>query len=58
MEDIDGAIGIRATIDANDIQKSANDFIQALMNMQTEANNAAKNISSDVSPDFITFLRH
>ena len=49
MEDIDGAIGIRATIDANDIQKSANDFIQALMNMQTEANNAAKNISSDVS---------
>lgn len=49
MEDIDGAVGIRATIDANDIQKSANDFIQALMNMQTQANNAAKNISSDVS---------
>lgn len=37
MEDIDGAIGIRATIDASDVQKSANDFIKAIQNMANES---------------------
>lgn len=48
-EDIDGALGIRATIDADDVKRGADEFIDALMRMQMQANNAAKTISSDVS---------
>lgn len=48
-EDIDGALGIRATIDADDVKRGADEFIDALMRMQMQANNAAKAISSDVS---------
>lgn len=48
-EDIDGALGIRATIDADDVKRGADEFIDALMRMQIRANNAAKTISSDVS---------
>ena len=32
-EDIDGALGIRATIDASDVQKDANEFIRAIQNI-------------------------
>lgn len=48
-EDIDGALGIRATIDADDVKRGADEFIDALMRMQMQAINAAKAISSDVS---------
>ena len=48
-EDIDGALGIRATIDADDVKRGADEFIDALMRMQMQADNAAKTISSDVS---------
>lgn len=48
-EDIDGALGIRATIDADDVKRGADEFIDALMRMQMQANNTAKAISSDVS---------
>ena len=41
-EDIDGALGIRATIDADDVKRGADEFIDALMRMQMQANNAAK----------------
>lgn len=45
MEDIDGAIGIRATIDASDVQKSANDFIKAIQNMANESDKAVNTMA-------------
>ena len=45
----DDVLGIRATIDASDVQQGADEFIKALMSMQVQANKAAKNISSDIS---------
>lgn len=45
MEDIDGAVGIRATIDASDVQKSANDFIKAIQNMANESDKAVNTMA-------------
>lgn len=45
----DDVLGIRATIDASDVQQGADEFIKALMSMQVQSNKAAKNISSDIS---------
>lgn len=44
-EDIDGALGIRATIDANDVQKGANEFIRAIQNMANESDKAVNTMA-------------
>ena len=44
-EDIDGALGIRATIDASDVQKGANEFIRAIQNMANESDKAVNTMA-------------
>ena len=44
-EDIDGALGIRATIDASDVQKGANEFIRAIQNMAKESDKAVNTMA-------------
>lgn len=44
-EDIDGALGIRATIDASDVQKDANEFIRAIQNMANESDKAVNTMA-------------
>lgn len=49
MEDIDGAIGIRATIDASDIQKSAQEWVDTIMNMQSKTNEVVQGMNESLS---------
>lgn len=48
-EDFDGALGIRASIDASDIQKGANDFIRAVQNMANESDKAVNTMADGYS---------
>lgn len=48
-EDIDGALGIRATIDAADVQKGANDFIANVERMRNSAESASSAIGDGFS---------
>lgn len=49
MEDIDGALGIRATIDASDIQKSSQEWVDAITNMQTKTNEVVQGMNESLS---------
>lgn len=49
MEDIDGAIGIRATIDASDIQKSAQEWVDTITNMQSKTNEVVQGMNESLS---------
>lgn len=49
MEDIDGAVGIRATIDASDIQKSAQEWVDTIMNMQSKTNEVVQGMNESLS---------
>lgn len=49
MEDIDGALGIRATIEASDIQKSAQEWVDAITNMQTKTNEVVQGMNESLS---------
>ncbi len=51
-EDIDGALGIKATIDAADVQKGADQFVASVTRMQKAAETA-----SDAMADGFAFLR-
>ena len=49
MEDIDGALGIRATIEASDIQKSAQEWVDAITDMQTKTNEVVQGMNESLS---------
>lgn len=49
MEDIDGAMGIRATIEASDIQKSAQEWVDAITGMQTKTNEVVQGMNESLS---------
>ncbi len=51
-EDIDGALGVKATIDAQDVQKGADQFVANIQRMQRAAETA-----TDTMSDGFAFLR-
>lgn len=48
-EDFDGALGIRATIDASDIQSSAQEWVNSLTQMQTKTNEIVGGMNDNLS---------
>lgn len=46
MEDINGSLGIRVTIDADDIQKGSNEYVQRIQDMQLKTDEAARQMNS------------
>lgn len=48
-EDFDGALGIRATIDASDIQTSAQEWVNSLTQMQTKTNEIVGGMNENLS---------
>lgn len=48
-EDIDGALGIRATIDAGDIHKSAQEWVDSITQMQSKTNEVVGSMNENLS---------
>lgn len=46
MEDINGSLGIRATIDASDVQKGSNEYVQRIQEMQMKTDEVARTMNS------------
>lgn len=48
-EDIDGALGVRATIDASDVYQEANKFVESITMMQTETSKSVSSMNSTLN---------
>lgn len=48
-EDINGALGVRATIDASDVYQQANKFVESVTMMQTETNKSVSSMNSTLN---------